>query len=137
MLTQGKHNEAISESYYKNSEPIKAEDFAFTQHKGIGILRINSSHAIFSDASKFKSFCDSIFKNSIYLVVDFSRCKTLDPAFIGAIVLSLKNSRNSNLEIRLVINDNVRINYCHKKTAYELFEVFNNLNDAIQSYDMD
>ena len=137
MLIQDKHNDSISESRYNNSKPIKAEDFVFTQHKGIGILRINSSHAIFSNASKFKSFCDSIFKNSFYLVVDFSRCKTLDPAFIGAIVLSLKNSRNSNLEIRLVINDNVQISYCHTKPANELFEVFDNLNDAIQSYDVD
>lgn len=135
MLITEKNTEPFSiTNKNEKTEPIKAQDFLFTQSNGIGILRINSSLETFSNASIFKSFCDSIFKNNLNLVIDFSRCKILGSAFFGAIVLSRKNSQNNNLLIKLVINDYMHVNYYQRKPMAELFEVFDNLNDAIQSY---
>ncbi len=67
------------------------------------------------------------------IIIDLSNCRTLDPPFIGAIILSFKKLLNISGTLKVIKPANIQ----NKEDIFKslmLFELFNSKNEAIESF---
>jgi anti-anti-sigma factor len=115
--------------------PRKKEEFSHYAKEGITIVSVNLLRATMEHAISFRDYLNSIVLDNSNLIIDLSECTFLDSTFLGVLVSSLKNTLRSNGDIRIVLNEDTESIIFYMTRLDRLFKIFNNLEDAISSYD--
>ena len=101
---------------------------------GYVIETVNLSEATVSEAMKFKKILDLDIElgfNSI--IVDLTRCNSLDSAFIGVLVVILKKMIKLNGSLKIVKPGLFTTSLLTLTGTLELFEMFESIDEAINS----
>lgn len=110
------------------------KDFYSQIANGFIIEKVNLPKVEISDAINFKKHLDA--KLSLgykTVIVDLSECSSLDPAFMGVMVVTLKRLMKSGGTIKIVkpgLFNNSLLNFTG---TIEIFELYESLENAIAS----
>ncbi len=110
------------------------EDFYSQIANGFIIEKVNLSKVDISDAINFKKhLADNLSLGYKIVIVDLSECNSLDPAFMGVMVVTLKQLMKSGGTIKLVkpgLFSNSLLNFTG---TIEMFELYESIENAIAS----
>ena len=82
---------------------------------------------------KKRLFQDIQFHNK-KIIVDLSKCTFIDSAFWGALVVSLRRTKETNGAIKLVITPSLNEEVIHYGGALRVFNCYTTVKDALKSY---
>lgn len=110
------------------------EDFYSQIANGFIIEKVNLSKVDISDAINFKKhLATNLSLGYKTVIVDLSECNSLDPAFMGVMVVTLKQLMKSGGTIKLVkpgLFSNSLLNFTG---TIEMFESYESIENAIAS----
>lgn len=110
------------------------KDFYSQIANGFIIEKVNLPKVEISDAINFKKHLDANLSLGYKtVIVDLSECSSLDPAFMGVMVVTLKRLMKSGGTIKIVkpgLFNNSLLNFTG---TIEIFELYESLENAIAS----
>lgn len=110
------------------------KDFYSQIANGFIIEKVNLPKVEISDAINFKRHLDANLSLGYKtVIVDLSECNSLDPAFMGVMVVTLKRLMKSGGTIKIVkpgLFNNSLLNFTG---TIEIFELYESLENAIAS----
>ena len=110
------------------------EEFQKQIAKGFIIERVNLSQATVTEAIKFKKHLEvDIELGYKIIIVDLSNCNSLDPAFIGVMVVTLKQLIRLGGSIKLVKPGMFSKSLLNLTGTIEIFELYESLENAVAS----
>jgi len=110
------------------------EDFQRQIANGFIIERVNLYQATIAEAMKFKKHLElDIELGYKIIVIDLSNCNSLDPAFIGVMVVTLKKLMRLGGSIKIVKPGMFSKSLLNLTGTIEIFELYETLDDAITS----
>lgn len=116
---------------------VIAEDFEKLQIYDVVIEVVNLSRATYKESVYLKKILDFDIDNKIKkIIVDLSQCEFIDSTFLGVLVLSLKACARFGGDIRLVKPTQMAKSLMEKAGTFNVFNIFDSLNDAIQSFEL-
>ncbi len=68
------------------------------------------------------------------IIIDLSNCRTIDPPFMGAIILSYKKLLNIGGTLKVIKPENIYNQRDEIVNSLKLFELFNSKEEAIESF---
>ena len=99
------------------------------------IERVNLQRATTLEASIIKKrLFEAIHLSKKKIIVDISSCEFIDSTFLGALVVSLKRSREIGGDIKLVVGSSVVQNTLSITGFLKVFENYSSVEEALQSY---
>lgn len=108
-------------------EIIKKDDIA--------IIDINLKKATLENTENFRTLLMQIIdEGTKKIIVDFSKCEYVDSTFLGTLVVALKAGNNAGCKIKLVCNKKVAFIICEITKLSSVFEVYNELDEAILEF---
>lgn len=115
---------------------VVTEDFEKLQIYDVVVEVVNLGRATYKEAAALKKILENDIENKIKkIIVDLSQCEFIDSTFLGVLVLSLKASAKIGGDIRLVRPAEVAKSLMEKSGTLNVFNLYNSLNDAVQSYE--
>jgi anti-anti-sigma factor len=112
----------------------------FEQHLYGDVLieNVNPLRATKVEASIMKSrLFEDIKLNNKSIIVDIRKCKFLDSTFLGALVVSLKKTRKTGGDIKLVItSSSFAEGIVDNSGILRIFEIYTSAKDALKSYEL-
>ena len=110
----------------------------FEQHLSGDVLieKVNLLRATTVEASIMKSrLFEDIKLNNKNIIVDIRKCDFIDSTFLGALVVSLKRTRKTGGDIKLVItSSSFAEGIVDNSGILRLFEIYTSAKDALKSY---
>ena len=96
----------------------------------VDLLRVTRMEA---DIIKKRLFEDIQLYNK-KIIVDLSKCTFIDSAFWGALVVSLRRTKETNGAIKLVITPSFNEEVIHYGGALRVFNCYTTVKDALKGY---
>ncbi|MFZ1517519.1 MAG: STAS domain-containing protein [Ignavibacteriaceae bacterium] len=110
------------------------EEFQRQIANGFIIERVNLSQATIAEALRFKKHLEmDIELGYKTIVVDLSNCNSLDPAFIGVLVVTMKQLMRLGGSIKIVKPGMFSKSMLNLTGTIEKFEIYESINSAIAS----
>jgi anti-anti-sigma factor len=110
-------------------------DFEKELSGDILIEKINLLRATSVEASIMKKrLFENIHLSKKKIIVDISRCDFVDSSFLGALVISLKRTRETGGDIKIVTGSSVVKETLHITGFLRVFENYLSVEDALKSY---
>lgn len=110
------------------------EEFQRQIANGFIIERVNLSKATVAEALKFKKHLEmDIELGYKTIIVDLNNCNSLDPAFIGVLVVTLKQLMRLGGSIKIVKPGMFSKSMLNLTGTIEIFEIYESLDNAIAS----
>lgn len=110
------------------------EEFQKQIANGFIIERVNLSQATVAEALKFKKHLEmDIELGYKTIVVDLSNCNSMDPAFIGVLVVTLKQLMRLGGSIKIVKPGMFSKSMLNLTGTIEKFELYESLDNAMAS----
>lgn len=110
------------------------EEFQRQVAKDFIIERVNLSQATISEAVRFKKHLETdISLGYNIIIIDLSNCNSLDSAFIGVMVVTLKQLMRSGGSIKIVKPGLFSKSLLNLTGTIELFELYDSIDNAISS----
>lgn len=121
-----------------NYVPIKVrvemEEFQRQVANGFIIERVNLTQATISEAGRFKKHLETdISLGYNIIIIDLSNCNSLDSAFIGVMVITLKQLMRMGGSIKIVKPGMFSKSLLNLTGTIEIFELYESLDCAISS----
>lgn len=121
-----------------NYVPIKVrvdmEEFQRQVANGFIIERVNLTQATISEAGRFKKHLETdISLGYNIIIIDLSNCNSLDSAFIGVMVVTLKQLMRMGGSIKIVKPGMFSKSLLNLTGTIEKFELYESLDCAISS----
>jgi anti-anti-sigma factor len=121
-----------------NYVPIKVrmemEEFQRQVANGFIIERVNLTQATISEAGHFKKHLETdISLGYNIIIIDLSNCNSLDSAFIGVMVVTLKQLMQMGGSIKIVKPGMFSKSLLNLTGTIEIFELYESLDCAISS----
>ena len=121
-----------------NYVPIKVrvemEEFQRQVANGFIIERVNLTQATISEAGRFKKHLETdISLGYKIIILDLSNCNSLDSAFIGVMVITLKQLMRMGGSIKIVKPGMFSKSLLNLTGTIEIFELYESLDCAISS----
>jgi len=111
------------------------KEFEFRHNSGYLITSVNLEKATFQEAIEFKSLIDEKIDEGYHnLIISLNGCDTIDSAFIGVLVVIWKKVRTRGGSLKLVKLGKFDHSVLHLTGAIELFEKYDSVQQAIESY---
>ena len=112
------------------------EDFEKQLRGDVLIEKVNLLKATIMEANIIKTrLFEDILLNNKKIIVDKSKCDFIDSTFLGALVVSLKRTRKTGGDIKLVItSSSFAEGIVDNSGILRLFEIYTSAKDALQSY---
>ncbi len=99
------------------------------------IEKVNLLRATTVEASIMKKrLFDNIHLSKNKIIVDISRCDFVDSSFLGALVISLKRTRETGGNIKIVTGSSIVKETLHITGFLRVFENYSSVEDALKSY---
>jgi anti-sigma B factor antagonist len=114
------------------------ENFEQHLYGDVLIESVNLLRATKVEASIMKSrLFEDIKLNNKSIIVDIRKCKFLDSTFLGALVVSLKKTRKTGGDIKLVItSSSFADGIVDNSGILRIFEIYTSAKDALKSYEL-
>jgi anti-anti-sigma factor len=110
-------------------------DFEKELSGGILIEKINLLRATSVEASIMKKrLFENIHLSKKKIIVDLSKCYFIDEIFLGALVVSLKRSRETGGDIKIVMTPSVAKKTTNITGFQKVFENYSSVEDALRSF---
>ena len=110
------------------------EEFQRQVAKDFIIERVNLSQATISEAVRFKKHLETdISLGYNIIIIDLSNCNSLDSAFIGVMVVTLKQLMRMGGSIKIVKPGLFSKSLLNLTGTIELFELYDSIDNAIAS----
>jgi len=110
------------------------EEFQRQVAKDFIIERVNLSQATISEAVRFKKHLETdISLGYNIIIIDLSNCNSLDSAFIGVMVVTLKQLMRMGGSIKIVKPGLFSKSLLNLTGTIEFFELYDSLDIAIES----
>ena len=121
-----------------NYKPIKMrmdmEEFQRQVANGFIIERVNLTQATISEAGRFKKHLETdISLGYNIIIIDLSNCDVLDSAFIGVMVVTLKQLMRLGGSIKIIKPGMFSKSLLNLTGTIEIFELYESLDCAISS----
>jgi len=98
------------------------------------IEKVNLQRATIVEASIMKKrLLDDIQLNNKKIIIDISKCDFIDSTFLGALVVSLKRTRETGGDIKMVIASSVAKNL-NVTGVLRVFKNYSSVEDALKSF---
>ena len=68
------------------------------------------------------------------IVIDLAECEFVDSTVLGVLVSTLKKAMSKDGDVRIVWGDNTESSMFYITRMDKVFKLFDNLEDAVQSY---
>jgi len=113
---------------------VKMEEFQRQVANGFIIERVNLTQATISEAGRFKKHLETdISLGYNIIIIDLSNCNSLDSAFIGVMVVTLKQLMRMGGSIKIVKPGMFSKSLLNLTGTIEIFELYETLDCAISS----
>ena len=110
-------------------------DFEKQSSGEVVIEKVNLLRATTVKANIMKErLFDDIHLNKKKIIVDISKCDFIDSSFLGALVLSVKRTRETGGDIKIVTGSSVVKETLHITGFLRVFENYSSVEDALKSY---
>jgi len=110
------------------------EEFQRQVANGFIIERVNLTQATISEAGRFKKHLETdISLGYNIIILDLSNCNSLDSAFIGVMVVTLKQLMRMGGSIKIVKPGMFSKSLLNLTGTIEIFELYESLDCAISS----
>ena len=110
------------------------EEFQRQVANGFIIERVNLTQATISEAGRFKKHLETdISLGYNIIIIDLSNCNSLDSAFIGVMVVTLKQLMRLGGSIKIVKPGMFSKSLLNLTGTIEIFELYESLDCAISS----
>ncbi len=110
-------------------------DFEKELSDDILIEKINLLRATSVEASIMnKRLFENIHLSKKKIIVDLSKCYFIDEIFLGALVVSLKRSRETGGDIKIVMTPSVAKKTTNITGFQKVFENYSSVEDALRSF---
>jgi anti-anti-sigma factor len=110
------------------------EEFQRQIANGFIIERVNLSQATISEAVRFKKHLETDISLGYHIIIiDLSNCNSLDSAFIGVMVVTLKQLMRLGGSIKIVKPGMFSKSLLNLTGTIEIFEIYDSLDCAITS----
>jgi len=110
-------------------------DFEKQLSDDVLIEKINIPRATTVEAGIIKKrLFEDIHLSKKKIIVDMSKCLFIDEIFLGALVVSLKRTRETGGEIKVVIDPSVAKKTTNITGFLKVFENYSSVEDALKSY---
>lgn len=110
------------------------EEFQKQIANGFIIEKVNISQATISEAVRFKKHLETdINLGYTIIIIDLSNCNSLDSAFIGVMVVTLKRLLRLGGSIKIVKPGMFSESLLNLTGTIEIFEIYESLDNAIES----
>ena len=121
-----------------NYRPIKMrtemEEFQRQVANGFIIERVNLTQATITEAGRFKKHLETdISLGYNIIIIDLSNCEILDSAFIGVMVVTLKQLMRLGGSIKIIKPGMFSKSLLNLTGTIEIFELYESLDSAISS----
>lgn len=121
-----------------NYRPIKMrtemEKFQRQVANGFIIERVNLAQATITEAGRFKKHLETdISLGYNIIIIDLSNCEILDSAFIGVMVVTLKQLMRLGGSIKIIKPGMFSKSLLNLTGTIEIFELYESLDSAISS----
>lgn len=102
------------------------------------IEKVNLIKATLKEAGIMKSrLYKDIKLNNNNIIVDISKCDFIDSTFLGALVVSLKTTRENGGDIKIVIaSSSFAEGLVDNSGILRVFEIYKSIEDALQSFSL-
>ncbi len=99
------------------------------------IEKVNLQRATIMEASIIKTrLFEDIQLNNKKIIVDISECAFIDSTFLGALVVSLRRTRETDGDIKIVITSSFTEGVINYSGALRVFESYTSVEDALKSF---
>ena len=99
------------------------------------IEKVNLLRASHKEASIMKSrLFEDIQLNIKKIIIDISKCDFIDSSFLGALVVSLKRTRETGGDIKVVMDSSVLKKIPNITGFQKVFENYSSVEDALKSF---
>jgi len=113
---------------------VEMEEFQRQVANGFIIERVNLTQATISEAGRFKKHLETdISLGYNIIIIDLSNCNSLDSAFIGVMVVTLKQLMRMGGSIKIVKPGMFSKSLLNLTGTIEKFELYESLDCAISS----
>jgi anti-sigma B factor antagonist len=110
-------------------------DFEKQSSDEVVIEKVNLLRATTVEASIMKKrLFDDIHLSEKKIIVDINRCDFIDSTFLGALVISLKKTRETGGDIKIVTGSSVVKNILDITGFLRVFKNYSSIEDALKSY---
>jgi len=110
-------------------------DFEKQVYVDVLIEKVNLLRATTVEASIMKKrLFEDIHLNKKKIIVDISKCDFIDSSFLGALVVSLKRTREAGGDIKIVIGSSVVKKTLSITGFLRVFENYSSVEDALKSF---
>jgi anti-anti-sigma factor len=110
-------------------------DFEKQLSGDILIEKVNLSRATTVEAGIIKKrLFEDIHLSKKKIIVDMSNCHFIDEIFLGALVVSLKRSKEIRGDIKVVIDPSIAKKTTHITGFLKVFENYSSVEDALKSF---
>ncbi len=98
-------------------------------------IKVTTNKATFWEADYMQNILQKEFALGYRkIIVDLSKCRTIDPPFMGAIILSYKKLLNIGGTLKVIKPENVPNQRDDVLSSLKLFELFDSKVEAIESF---
>jgi len=112
-------------------------DFSVEIKEEIIIAKIIIRRATFLESLQFQNLLtNEIDKGYIRAIIDLSNTASIDPAFFSSIIVIYKKLINAGGNVKLIRPVNYLDDYEKFKNNLRVFEFFNSIEEAVESYRM-
>ncbi len=123
------------QEYVNDTNMPKSDIFAHLLYGDVSVVSVSIARATMSIASEFKDYLNTLIEgNNTKIVIDLSECEFVDSTVLGVLVSSLKKSMSNDGDVRIVWGDNTESSMFYITRMDKVFKLFDNLQDAVQSY---
>jgi anti-anti-sigma factor len=123
------------EEYINDTNMPKSDTFAHLLYGEVSVVSVSIARATMHIASEFKDYLNMLIEgNNTKIVIDLSECEFVDSTVLGVLVSSLKKAMGNNGDVRIVWGDNTESSMFYITRMDKVFKLFDNLQDAVQSY---
>lgn len=111
-------------------------NYEVTEENGVTVIKVNLKRATVDVVKDFKNFLFNLIENDQKkkIILDLSNVEFVDSSFLGAVVSGLKKVTAIKGDIKVVeLQAPVRAMF-ELTRLYKVFEIFDNKQDAINSF---
>jgi len=102
----------------------------------VSVIVVHLISPTFLETNKFKEIIkEQIHSGYTNLVIDLSKCKNIDSAFFGAIIMALRMMEGKGYKLKVVEPSNSGEDIFNKMKTLGLFDLYKTKEDAIKSFE--
>jgi anti-anti-sigma factor len=113
------------------------KDFEKIYVDGVYVIAVNLTRSTINQAFAFRKIVEEEIKSGhTKLVIDLSKCNSIDSTFFGAIMMALEKTNDIGKKLKVVEPVNAKESIFILTNTLELFDLYKTREDALKSFEI-